>query len=484
MDAESMKRDAMKPKVVGPMKKYVTPKAIYDKKKFTGRFSAVIDFGGYLSERVAIYKELVFVREGIAVKLLQNQEFNREIRSALSETSFVYPVLEGQLMSGKTVPIRFQWGPKDLKNAVFYNLERIPVVQDGSAHIGKAIVKNGVLDIATKVLTPHEDNFAAFLYLPVEYNPDATCPETMKAMEQIFLPDQLEAWMSLMGARLTGLSMQFIAALHGEGGQGKGVVRDHTKAFFGNMFTQAPMEDVNARFRNQVFVGKKIVWNSEVPATKQAADIMNNISGGVDIPVEAKGVNGIMEVPIQAIVCMDVNLLAMLPESYSTTRRLQYFQMASKFTDVEEPTKRIYKKDIEVVDKITTKEELSGWLNLLLPYAQHYLKQKQLVRSMPHNIEIFNQKADSVDTFLARYTEIRYEERTRTDLLRRAYTYFCTAERNGAKPWYSIRQFLRDNLNIRASGKYLQNLFFNKAEFLEDYPDAWTFLSTYNKGNK
>ena len=113
MDAESMKRDAMKPQIVGPMGKYVTPKAIYDKKKkFAGKFIAVIDFGSYLADRIAIYKELLFVREGITVRPLLKLEFNREIRSALSETSFVYPILEGQPLSGKTVPIKFEWGPR------------------------------------------------------------------------------------------------------------------------------------------------------------------------------------------------------------------------------------------------------------------------------------------------------------------------------------------------------------------------------------
>jgi phage/plasmid-associated DNA primase len=482
MNAERIRHDAGKPYAIGPMEDYVWIEERYSQKSNRIYYVISINAGPYIVENIATYKELQFIREGITVKPLLKQEFNKKIKTLFSTTYVVYPVGVNDSTTECRHCVSKHWKKTDLDDTIFDNLEKLPDVQDGSNHIGQIVLKNGVLDLKTQTLTPHEKDFVTFSYVPVEYNPDATCPETMKAMKEIFEPDQLEAWMSLMGARLTGLPMQYIVALHGEGGQGKGVVRDHTTAFFGNMLTQAPMEDVNARFRNQSFIGAKIVWNSEIPATKQIADIMNNISGGMTILVEAKGKDGIMKIPIQALVCIDVNLLAALPDSYSTKRRLQYFQMSSKFTDAEEPGKRIFKKDIEVIAKITTDEELSGWLNQLLPYAKHYLNTKQLYRVMGANLETFNEKADSIDTFLARYTIIDYNERTHASLLKNAYVYFCAAEKNGAKPWYSMRKFLRDNLNVRPSGHYLQNLVFNKTQFLDDYPGAWTTIRDYRIG--
>lgn len=451
------------PLVIGPMKDYTTLKPVFDGKgHFTGGFDAEIDFGRFISHRTAICKGVVLAKDGIIASPLRKLELDLKIKTALSQTELVFS-------NGEKKPIKYRWGPKDQGKHIFDNLEKLAEVKDESTHEGKIILQNGVLDIKNQDLTQHKENFATFSYLSVEYDPEAPCPETLKAMRQIFEPDQLEAWMSLMGARLAGTPTQFIAVLHGEGGQGKGVVRDHTQAFFGAMFTQAPMEDVNARFKNQIFLGKKIVWNSEVPATKQVANIMNSISGGGAIQVESKGVDGVLEVYLQALICMDVNLLAPLPESYSTERRLQYYPLRSRFADVEDPPKRLFKKDIKILDKIKTAKELSGWLNALLPYAQYYLEMGYLLKAMPPNIELFNLKADSVDTFLSKYTEFEFGGRTRTGLLRRAYIHFCKEEKNGAKPWFSVRLFLKSTLGVRFSGNYIVDLRFDEEKFQEDY---------------
>jgi len=57
---------------------------------------------------------------------------------------------------------------------------------------------NGVYDIATKTLLPHDSKYRFKFKLPVTYNPEATCPRTEAFLDQVLTPDQrltVEEWM-------------------------------------------------------------------------------------------------------------------------------------------------------------------------------------------------------------------------------------------------------------------------------------------------
>lgn len=86
-------------------------------------------------------------------------------------------------------------------------------------------VKNGMVNLRTKELLPHDPKYRARKYIDVNYNPDAT-HEAVEQVISAITPDARE-WMKLMfGQALTGMQTEkhYIFFLAGSGGNGKSIL--------------------------------------------------------------------------------------------------------------------------------------------------------------------------------------------------------------------------------------------------------------------
>jgi phage/plasmid-associated DNA primase len=475
MSPDDMRIEASRPDITGPMAPCIKLSPRFEevdgKNIFHGNFNVHLDLTEYLVERVAIYGEAYWLRKGVTVVPLPRLQFNRQVMQDLSDTKLIFPsTAVAHAGETKNAFNNGFWGRNSLDKALFAALPKMAEVQDVSKFRGKLVLLNGILDIKTRVLTLHPKDFVTFAHIPVEYNPSAKCPKTDEVMSQIFTEEQHRSWKAMVGARLTGIPIQYYCIFHGRGGQGKGVLRDHTKKFFGPTFTIADMTNFKDRFRSQIFVGKTLIWNSEVPSNKQQAELMNDITGGTDLLVELKGINGLTPIAIQCLICTDVNLVAELPDSMATRRRLQYYVMESFFTDGEEDLERkVYKKNRTVIEEITTPEELSGFLNEVLDDAEYFLDKKQLRYQMPDSLDIFNAKANSIEEFVSEFTEVLEDTKTRVVTLKEAYGIYCSKDNNSSKPSYSLRDYIRSKLHVQQSGNYFIGLLFDKEAFENKY---------------
>jgi len=94
----------------------------------------------------------------------------------------------------------------------------------GAPPIGTLNVLNGLLDLASLKLRPHDPLFLSPFHIPVVYVPASTCPAIDQFIAEVFPEDALDLAFEILGDLLTPeRSIQKAVLLVGEGGNGKGV---------------------------------------------------------------------------------------------------------------------------------------------------------------------------------------------------------------------------------------------------------------------
>lgn len=97
---------------------------------------------------------------------------------------------------------------------------------------------NGTIDLRTGELRPHRREDLITTMTPIVYDPDATCPNFVRFLDQVFAPhpDAIEFLCRWAGYCLTGdISAQSLVFCHGDGGNGKGVLMRTISALLGDL---------------------------------------------------------------------------------------------------------------------------------------------------------------------------------------------------------------------------------------------------------
>jgi putative DNA primase/helicase len=102
-------------------------------------------------------------------------------------------------------------------------------------------VANGMLDLNTGELHPHDPKFLATKMMGCSYDPDADCPQWMAYLDKVLPdPDLREYVQKMVGYTLTGNPVQrAVAILYGPGGTGKSRFIEILAAVFGEYGTTA-----------------------------------------------------------------------------------------------------------------------------------------------------------------------------------------------------------------------------------------------------
>jgi len=154
-------------------------------------------------------------------------------------------------------------------------------------------VGNGILDLKTGVLGPHDPRAMMSQITRVNYNPEAKCPRWMKFLDEIMLGDEdtiktLQQW---MGYNLTGsMSLELVAIYFGTGANGKSVfintmarvAGDYSVAASRSLLVEAPRSNANAP-RSDIIatVGKRM---AEINETQDRDVLDENTVKGLASP--------------------------------------------------------------------------------------------------------------------------------------------------------------------------------------------------------
>ena len=122
-------------------------------------------------------------------------------------------------------------------------------------------VQNGVIDLRTGQLGPPRREALCTKLAPVAYDPAATCPAFDAFLAEVQPDPEVRACLlRILGYSLTGVVREHIFPIHhGDGGNGKGTLRDVMLAVLGEYATEVPAALLMSKDKGDVHPTEKMV---------------------------------------------------------------------------------------------------------------------------------------------------------------------------------------------------------------------------------
>ena len=292
---------------------------------------------------------------------------------------------------------------------------------------------NGVLHIPTKTLLPHTPDIYATTRLDFDYDPNATCPNFLHALEVI--PDAAEFLQEFAGYALTPDIRHEIAVwMQGPPGSGKSTVLAGLQAMLGARAGLLGLADIErSRFALANLPGKTLVVSTEQPDNYIAAShTLNAIISGEPITVEQKFKEAITITPRAKIIWAMNNLPRVNDANNGLMRRVKII----KFPALEES-----QRDTDLKEKIMS--EGAGILNWALIGLDRLLLRGgfAIPKSIQDATKEFQEKNDIPMMFLqdvnATMDPLDPNCREQSQTLYDRYNDWC--RRNNHKPLSSVK---------------------------------------------
>jgi putative DNA primase/helicase len=315
-------------------------------------------------------------------------------------------------------------------------------------------VKNGVIDLRTMALIQTDDVYLSCA--DVVYDPEATCPNVEKLLDNAFNPDQKELVLSILGAAMSGRRAPFILCLSGRGRNGKSILREMVTQLATSMITTEKLEALHDNFANQVFLGKRIIWQTEVSSKRDFTDKLKDVTGGTSLTVRYKYQNGQIQSELQSVVIIDTNNPPHLEDSQAISDRLRFIDMPRVF--VYERSGASNEVLIDPVLAEAWRDEMPGFLNLILPYAQYFLTEGRLKHDLKIGMEKYNEKAESLSVFIEHWCDVDEGLEISISTFCKYYKLFAVKNNVSAMSDGQIRHQLKTEYNFMVKGMKVRGI--------------------------
>lgn len=355
----------------------------------------------------------------------------------------VYKMMTDQELSDMVLNGLYEdmlWGYRTKKNVsdkVACLLSIIPLLKiskDGGYIIN---IKNGLLNIYTKELQPHNPNFVSLIQYPVIYDPEAKCPIWDKCVsEWMSGPEQAEKTKLLKqfsGYCLTS-SMLYDRALFmvGDGGNGKSTFVDTISMVIGpDATSHIDLESLYGTFGMHGLIGKRLNIIEEVHGNYYQSNKLKKLISGEQVTIDIKYKPQFTFRP-QAKFIFSVNLLPRVDDtSTATERRICAIQFLNNYRD---------NPNFELRSNVgLLAQELSGILNWMIEGAIDLAEDGNFVitEEQTRMLNEYRQENSSVEGFLSQCIELDPTEWIETNDLYAEYKKWSLSE-GGRKPKANI----------------------------------------------
>ena len=269
-------------------------------------------------------------------------------------------------------------------------------------------VRNGLLNVHTRKLSPHSPNHLSSVQLPIIYDGKATCPAWEEQLEQTLAADvvtagviwQIIAWFML------GLScVQKAVLLLGDGGTGKSTLINMIVAFLGgrdNVSSLSLQELETNRFAKARLLGKLLNACPDLPSTHLETSSVFKALTGTDRHLEAerKFVDGFSFTPFCALLFSANQPPVSKDATDAFFQRWRVLAMNQVFRGTD---KEVDRNTLDA--KLSTASELSGVLNKALDALPLVLKSGiSQTASMKQSAEDFRRETDPLAIWLNIHT--------------------------------------------------------------------------------
>lgn len=286
-------------------------------------------------------------------------------------------------------------------------------------------VKNGILNLKTGQLEPHDPGFLTVIQIPVDFNPKADCPATKQFLGQVVKEKDLPLMEEMAGyCLLRDYPFHKAFLLLGEGRNGKSTWVNLLLKLVGmNNSCSVALQHLGRRFKKAEMKGKLINFYTDLPEITMAlTDDFKIVTSGDPVSIERKYYDS-ETVRLTAKHIYSANALPKtMDDSYGFFSRLIMIDFPNRFEgDNADPF---------LMQKLSTPEELSGLLNLAISGLRRLLKAGKF--SYSKNVEEvaaeYKMKSSPVITiadFMAGATLKNSKETALKDDLYLAYKGWC-----------------------------------------------------------
>ncbi|WP_371364912.1 hypothetical protein SRRS_54120 [Sporomusa rhizae] len=259
-------------------------------------------------------------------------------------------------------------------------------------------LENGLLDWNANTLYEHSPHHLSSIRVPLTYDPNATCPNIQRFFAQVLPIECHDLVIELFAYCLLPTTKLDIATLLvGNGGNGKSAFLKLLKHFVGaNNISAESLHDIEQnRFRLASLTGKLVNICADISGQKlPSCETFKKLTTGDEISVEKK-----YSMP------------------YTTCNFAKLFFSANHLPNCDDVSDGFFRRwiilrfpnqflpgtaDPDLMDKLTTPQELSGLLNLAIPALRRLMSNKKfsIPLSVIQELNIYRTANDSVAEFL------------------------------------------------------------------------------------
>jgi putative DNA primase/helicase len=285
-------------------------------------------------------------------------------------------------------------------------------------------LENGLFYIKSGELKPHTPEYLSTIKLALTYDPQAKCPNIDKFLKQIMESKDIETIQELIGYSLIpDYSIQKAFLFLGEGSNGKSTLIQVMESFVGksNCSSESLQSLEQQRFASAGLYGKLLNTYADIPTKPvEHMTMFKMLTGGDTISAEQKFKNRFSFNNVARLIfsCNRPPIISG-EDSFAFWRRWILINFPYKFTGD--------KDDKHLIEKLTTKQELSGLLNFAIEGLQRLFKTNEFTYSLTVDdvADIYKRRADPIYAFIKDRCEIDPTAWISTSDLYADYKQYC-----------------------------------------------------------
>jgi putative DNA primase/helicase len=290
-------------------------------------------------------------------------------------------------------------------------------------------VKNGVLNLETLELLPYKPEYYFTSKLPVAYDANADCPKIRKFLSEIVMPEDVELLIEIAAYCLwRSYPIQKAFMLVGDGANGKSTYLQLLQKFLGseNTCSVSLQELEHNRFASANLYRKLANIYADLPSVAlQNPGVFKMLTGGDVVKAEKKFKDFFFFVNYAKLLYSANRVPYVADESEAFFRRWIIINFPFKFEpNPNGPNSKLANPNI--LQEITTEEELSGFLNLALSRLKKVLTQGFSYAKTTEEIrEAYIRASDPIGAFVMDCVVQSPTDYVKKDELYNAYAEYC-----------------------------------------------------------
>lgn len=292
--------------------------------------------------------------------------------------------------------------------------------------------KNGLYDVELKEFSQHTPDFLSTIQIQAEYDPTATCPKIDMFLTEVVSEEDKEVLLEWLGySMIPDTRMQKAVMLYGTGSNGKGVLLNiFNKLIGGENISGESLQKLNKeRFSSANLYGKLLNIFPDLPSTALYDDSMFKCLVGGDVISGELKFGKVFRFLNIARLLFSANKLPKLAkegdDKYAFYRRWMLIKFDKRFEGND--------ADIDLLQKLTTPEEMSGLLNKALSSLDTLLRNGKFSynKTVEEVERLYRIESDPVELFVEECVK-RSENITFKSVMHQEYVRWCLD--NGVSP--------------------------------------------------